>query len=198
MATSPRRNLGHGVPRDRPYSFSILKVSVHLLRSYSCITAWQAEILVHPSSLLLDLYIVRIIGLNPMITQIVMMPPYCGRLIRNHARGGLFSVAPSQTLILVWLLLCWIARAHIGCVVYVRLCLCIVCRFGLNLSILGRLGGASNPRTHRGPERFPGMTITYVTFSRGRPFVNAACLLCVVESKHSTIYPLSSKVTVFL
>lgn len=37
----------------------------------------------------------------------------------------------------------------------------LIDRFGLNLSILGRLGGATNPRTHRGPERFPGMTITY-------------------------------------
>jgi len=37
----------------------------------------------------------------------------------------------------------------------------LIDRFGLDLSILGRLGGASFPRTHRGPERFPGMTITY-------------------------------------
>lgn len=34
-------------------------------------------------------------------------------------------------------------------------------RFGLDLSLLGRLGGHSFPRTHRGKERFPGMTITY-------------------------------------
>lgn len=34
-------------------------------------------------------------------------------------------------------------------------------RFGLNLTIIGRMGGASFPRTHRGPERFPGMMITY-------------------------------------
>lgn len=33
--------------------------------------------------------------------------------------------------------------------------------FGLDLSILGRLGGHSFPRTHRGKEKFPGMTITY-------------------------------------
>jgi len=33
--------------------------------------------------------------------------------------------------------------------------------FGLDLSILGRLGGHSYPRTHRGKEKFPGMTITY-------------------------------------
>merc|ERR1712003_372758 len=33
--------------------------------------------------------------------------------------------------------------------------------FDLDLSLLARLGGHSQPRTHRGKERFPGMTITY-------------------------------------
>merc|ERR1719236_462064 len=33
--------------------------------------------------------------------------------------------------------------------------------FDLDLSLLARLGGHSMPRTHRGAERFPGMTITY-------------------------------------
>ena len=33
--------------------------------------------------------------------------------------------------------------------------------FGLDLSLVARLGGHSMPRTHRGKERFPGMTITY-------------------------------------
>jgi len=33
--------------------------------------------------------------------------------------------------------------------------------FDLDLSLLARLGGHSAPRTHRGAERFPGMTITY-------------------------------------
>eukprot|EP00931_Biecheleriopsis_adriatica_P020815 TRINITY_DN13795_c1_g1_i1.p1 TRINITY_DN13795_c1_g1~~TRINITY_DN13795_c1_g1_i1.p1 ORF type:complete len:700 (-),score=146.52 TRINITY_DN13795_c1_g1_i1:187-2238(-) len=33
--------------------------------------------------------------------------------------------------------------------------------FSLDLSLLARLGGHSQPRTHRGKERFPGMTITY-------------------------------------
>ncbi len=33
--------------------------------------------------------------------------------------------------------------------------------FGLDLSLVARLGGHSAPRTHRGKERFPGMTITY-------------------------------------
>jgi len=34
-------------------------------------------------------------------------------------------------------------------------------KFGIDLSLLGRLGGHSFPRTHRGKEKFPGMTITY-------------------------------------
>merc|ERR1719393_98277 len=33
--------------------------------------------------------------------------------------------------------------------------------FNLDLSLVARLGGHSAPRTHRGKERFPGMTITY-------------------------------------
>ena len=33
--------------------------------------------------------------------------------------------------------------------------------FNLDLSLVARLGGHSVPRTHRGKERFPGMTITY-------------------------------------
>jgi len=34
-------------------------------------------------------------------------------------------------------------------------------KFKIDLSLVARLGGHSNPRTHRGKERFPGMTITY-------------------------------------
>merc|ERR1712117_818828 len=37
----------------------------------------------------------------------------------------------------------------------------LVEKFALDLSLLARLGGHSAPRTHRGKERFPGMTITY-------------------------------------
>jgi flavocytochrome c len=37
----------------------------------------------------------------------------------------------------------------------------LVDKFKLDLSLVARLGGHSNPRTHRGKERFPGMTITY-------------------------------------
>merc|ERR1719337_600558 len=37
----------------------------------------------------------------------------------------------------------------------------IVDKFGVDLSLVSRMGGHSQPRTHRGKERFPGMTITY-------------------------------------
>merc|ERR1712187_660648 len=37
----------------------------------------------------------------------------------------------------------------------------IIDSFGIDLSLVSRLGGHSMPRTHRGKERFPGMTITY-------------------------------------
>eukprot|EP01087_Luapelamoeba_hula_P009054 TRINITY_DN230_c0_g1_i1.p1 TRINITY_DN230_c0_g1~~TRINITY_DN230_c0_g1_i1.p1 ORF type:complete len:640 (+),score=130.61 TRINITY_DN230_c0_g1_i1:145-2064(+) len=38
--------------------------------------------------------------------------------------------------------------------------------FGLDLSLVSRLGGHSFPRTHRGKERFPGMTITYALMEK--------------------------------
>jgi flavocytochrome c len=37
----------------------------------------------------------------------------------------------------------------------------LIKHFGLDLSLVSQLGGHSMPRTHRGPEKFPGMTITY-------------------------------------
>merc|ERR1712186_159245 len=37
----------------------------------------------------------------------------------------------------------------------------LVDKFELDLSLIARLGGHSMPRTHRGKERFPGMTTTY-------------------------------------
>jgi len=42
----------------------------------------------------------------------------------------------------------------------------LVDKFELDLSLLARLGGHSHPRTHRGKERFPGMTITYALMQR--------------------------------
>merc|ERR1712118_408706 len=42
----------------------------------------------------------------------------------------------------------------------------LVEKFDLDLSLVARLGGHSQPRTHRGKERFPGMTITYALMQR--------------------------------
>jgi len=39
-------------------------------------------------------------------------------------------------------------------------------RFNLDLSLVSRLGGHSFPRTHRGKEKFPGMTITYALMEK--------------------------------
>ncbi|KAJ3325112.1 hypothetical protein HDV06_004868 [Boothiomyces sp. JEL0866] len=38
-------------------------------------------------------------------------------------------------------------------------------KFKVDLSLVARLGGHSHPRTHRGTEQFPGMTITYALMS---------------------------------
>lgn len=39
-------------------------------------------------------------------------------------------------------------------------------KFGLDLSVVGYMGGHTNPRTHRGKEKFPGMTITYALMEK--------------------------------
>ena len=39
-------------------------------------------------------------------------------------------------------------------------------KFGLDLSLVSRLGGHSFPRTHRGKTKFPGMTITYALMEK--------------------------------
>jgi len=39
-------------------------------------------------------------------------------------------------------------------------------KFALDLSLVSRLGGHSFPRTHRGKEKFPGMTITYALLEK--------------------------------
>ncbi|KAI9596189.1 FAD binding domain-containing protein [Syncephalis fuscata] len=43
-------------------------------------------------------------------------------------------------------------------------------KFELDLSLVSRLGGHSQPRTHRGKERFPGMTITYALMEKFETF----------------------------
>ena len=42
----------------------------------------------------------------------------------------------------------------------------LIDRFGLDLSKVSRLGGHSQPRTHRGGAQFPGMVITYAQLER--------------------------------
>jgi hypothetical protein len=37
----------------------------------------------------------------------------------------------------------------------------LIKEFGIDLSLTSRMGGHSMERTHRGKEKFPGMTITY-------------------------------------
>ncbi|KAJ3307812.1 hypothetical protein HDU76_004354 [Blyttiomyces sp. JEL0837] len=39
-------------------------------------------------------------------------------------------------------------------------------KFQVDLSLVSRLGGHSQPRTHRGTEKFPGMTITYALMEK--------------------------------
>jgi len=75
----------------------------------------------------------------------------------------------------------------------------LVDKFELDLSLVARLGGHSVERTHRGAERFPGMTITYAlmqayeklceTTSRAR-LVNKAKVtkLIMNESPHSGLF----------
>lgn len=42
----------------------------------------------------------------------------------------------------------------------------LIDKFGLDLSKVSRLGGQSQPRTHRGNERFPGATITFALMEK--------------------------------
>ncbi|KAJ3039763.1 hypothetical protein HDV00_011890 [Rhizophlyctis rosea] len=46
-------------------------------------------------------------------------------------------------------------------------------QFKVDLSLVSRLGGHSQPRTHRGKEQFPGMTITYALMEKLEDFANA-------------------------
>eukprot|EP00438_Fugacium_kawagutii_P006680 Skav219092 [mRNA] locus=scaffold1574:118112:127411:+ [translate_table: standard] len=52
----------------------------------------------------------------------------------------------------------------------------LVEKFNLDLSLVARLGGHSQPRTHRGKERFPGMTITYALIQMlEKAWLTSAC-----------------------
>ena len=64
-------------------------------------------------------------------------------------------------------------------------------KFNLDLFLVAHLGGHSAPRTHRGKERFPGMTVTYALIqmvertaeksNRGKITTDGACAGCIYE-----------------
>jgi len=58
--------------------------------------------------------------------------------------------------------------------------------FGLDLSLVARLGGHSAPRTHRGKERFPGMTITYALIQMVEKIAESGDLAQVVTKAKAT------------
>jgi len=55
--------------------------------------------------------------------------------------------------------------------------------FGLDLSLISRLGGHSQPRTHRGKEKFPGMTITYALMEKLEALQSTGNAKIVMEAK---------------
>merc|ERR1711907_663838 len=72
----------------------------------------------------------------------------------------------------------------------------LVDKFELDLSLIARLGGHSMPRTHRGAERFPGMTITYALMqafekvaetSEKARIINKACVYELLTSNGGVI-----------
>jgi len=58
--------------------------------------------------------------------------------------------------------------------------------FSLDLSLLARLGGHSQPRTHRGKERFPGMTITYALIQSLENIIDRTDLARLITKAHVT------------
>lgn len=65
--------------------------------------------------------------------------------------------------------------------------------FGLDLSLVSRLGGHSQPRTHRGPTKFPGMTITYALMEKYdemcEKYPNRARLFTKADAKRFILSP---------
>merc|ERR1712194_824861 len=62
----------------------------------------------------------------------------------------------------------------------------LVEEFNLDLSLLARLGGHSAPRTHRGKERFPGMTITYALIQMVEKIAEKGDLAKVITKARAT------------
>eukprot|EP00397_Hematodinium_sp_SG-2012_P007267 GEMP01007309.1.p1 GENE.GEMP01007309.1~~GEMP01007309.1.p1 ORF type:complete len:967 (+),score=138.71 GEMP01007309.1:60-2903(+) len=56
--------------------------------------------------------------------------------------------------------------------------------FSLDLSLLARLGGHSAPRTHRGKERFPGMTITYALIQMFEKVAEKSDIARIITKAH--------------
>lgn len=56
-------------------------------------------------------------------------------------------------------------------------------QFALDLSLVARLGGHSSPRTHRGKEKFPGMTITYALMEKLEKIIEATPTVAEVRYK---------------
>merc|ERR1712176_129685 len=59
-------------------------------------------------------------------------------------------------------------------------------QFDLDLSLIARLGGHSMPRTHRGKERFPGMTITYALIQSLEKIAEATYLARIITKAKAT------------
>merc|ERR1712187_962573 len=57
----------------------------------------------------------------------------------------------------------------------------LVDKCDLDLSLVARLGGHSQPRTHRGKERFPGMTITYALIQSLEKIAEATDLARIIN-----------------
>ena len=52
-----------------------------------------------------------------------------------------------------------------------------VLQFDLDLSKVARLGGHSQPRTHRGGAQFPGMMITYAQMGKSLSLFFSPCFV---------------------
>jgi flavocytochrome c len=59
-------------------------------------------------------------------------------------------------------------------------------KFDLDLSLVARLGGHSQPRTHRGAERFPGMTITYALIQSTEEIAERTDLARIITKAKAT------------
>jgi len=60
----------------------------------------------------------------------------------------------------------------------------LVDTFNLDLTLVTQLGGHSRPRTHRGKERFPGMTITYALIQMVERIAERTALAEIVTKAH--------------